>query len=176
MLRRRWWPLSSRNGAAPVLAAGERTDLQIISATLREFATTLLLAVVTPEWVAAVQVGDGAVVVEDGAGDLRTLTTPEHGEYLNETAFITSSDYLARAQYAVWRHDGLRSVALLTDGLELLALDLARNVPHAPFFRPLFAFAAAPDSTEEELAAFLRSERVCARTDDDKTLVLAVRV
>lgn len=153
---------------------GANTSAPILR--LHDFATTLLLAVVTTQWVAVAQVGDGAAVIHDAAGVLQSLTVPDHGEYLNETVFVTSSDYLERAQYATYRHDGLRGVALLTDGLEMLALDLATNAAHAPFFAPLFAFAAVPDATEEELTAFLDSERVCARTDDDKTLVLAVRV
>jgi hypothetical protein len=50
--------------------------------------------------------------------------------------------------------------------------------PHAPFFRPLFAFAmeSTDSAAAEPLAAFLASERVTRRTDDDKTLVLAVHV
>ena len=54
--------------------------------------------------------------------------------------------------------------------------------PHTPFFTPLFRFAASVeeddekrDAAGEQLAAFLSSERVNARTDDDKSLVLAVR-
>jgi hypothetical protein len=43
----------------------------------------------------------------------------------------------------------------------------------------LFAFVAQTDQEEQasrHLMDFLNSERVCARTDDDKSLVLAVRV
>jgi hypothetical protein len=56
----------------------------------------------------------------------------------------------------------------------MLALDMARREPHPPFFQPLFAFAQRADASQSELLAFLDSERVCARTEDDKTLVLAV--
>jgi hypothetical protein len=48
------------------------------------------------------------------------------------------------------------------------------NTPYQPFFAQMFSFARRPDATEMELQAFLTSERVCARTDDDKTLVLVV--
>jgi hypothetical protein len=141
---------------------------------LDDFATTLLLAIVIDGWILALQVGDGAIVAWD-AGGLRTLTRPDHGEYLNETVFVTSGDFLERAQYTVLRPDGASAVALFSDGLESLALCLASNEPHAPFFAPLFAYAGDPAADEGELAAFLDSPRVCARTDDDKTLVLAVR-
>lgn len=64
---------------------------------------------------------------------------------------------------------------MLSDGIQLLALRYADNTAHDPFFRPLFEFAGNPASTNAELEEFLRSERVCERTDDDKTLVLAIR-
>ena len=69
-------------------------------------------------------------------------------------------------------------LALLSDGLVRLALHLPELTPHAPFFVPLLSFvasAADEDQASRQLAAFLDSERVCARTDDDKALVLAVR-
>jgi len=71
----------------------------------------------------------------------------------------------------------VRALAVMSDGLTRLALKLPANEPHPPFFQPLFAFASAADGqaqAEEQLAAFLASERVCARTDDDKSLVIAV--
>jgi len=72
----------------------------------------------------------------------------------------------------------VHAVAVMTDGLLRLVLDLTRNQPHQPFFQPLLAFAAQVSNADEgaaQLTAFLGSERVCARTDDDKTLVLAAR-
>jgi hypothetical protein len=143
------------------------------AASLQDFATTLLVAVVTDGWIAAAHIGDGAIVVDSKTG-MHALTLPDHGEYLNETVFLTSSDYRERARVVVLPRHGTRGVALLTDGLEALALNMAGGAPHSPFFTPLFGFAAEPDAGEGELASFLESARVCARTDDDKTLLLAV--
>ena len=52
---------------------------------------------------------------------------------------------------------------------------------HSPFFAPLFAWLrphAEGYSRElsDSLAAFLNSEKVNARTDDDKTFILATRI
>jgi hypothetical protein len=72
----------------------------------------------------------------------------------------------------------VRALALTTDGLLRLALKLPAYEPHPQFFQPLLTFAReAADETlaQTELADFLASERVCTRTDDDKTLLLAVR-
>jgi hypothetical protein len=73
----------------------------------------------------------------------------------------------------------VKSLALISDGLLRLAVSLPDYEPSPRFFRPLWDFATqAEDETQaqEQLTAFLASERVCARTDDDKTLVLAVRL
>lgn len=142
---------------------------------LYNFATTLLVAVVSDGSVAAAQIGDGAIVLSDAEG-IQALMLPDHGEYLNETVFLTSNDYKERARVVVLPHHGSRALALLTDGLEGLALNLAEGSAHMPFFAPLFRFAAEPDASEAELASFLESARVCARTDDDKTLLLAVLI
>ena len=143
---------------------------------LGEFATTLLVAVAAGPWLSAAQVGDGAMVCRNTAGTLELLSKVRNGgEYVNETTFLTSADYLAglhRRSLPAAEVDGL---ALFTDGIELLAITYPANSPHAPFFKPLFAFAEGDEATQAELEIFLRSDRVCERTDDDKTLIVAVR-
>ena len=47
------------------------------------------------------QIGDGAAVLRDEAGGLHLLTTPQASEYVNETTFLVSADYLAAAQFTV---------------------------------------------------------------------------
>lgn len=71
-------------------------------------------------------------------------------------------------------------MALFSDGLQGLAVNFAERAPHDGFFRPLFsAVRAEPPGHSRELSdrlqRFLDSPRVNARTDDDKTLVLATR-
>jgi hypothetical protein len=69
-------------------------------------------------------------------------------------------------------------VAVFSDGIQRLALNMATNTAHAPFFTPFFtvlatATAAQEDHLQAELARFLQSSAVNERTDDDKTLALA---
>ncbi|MCL4505517.1 MAG: protein phosphatase 2C domain-containing protein [Chloroflexi bacterium] len=147
------------------------------SAPLRDFATTLLCAVVGGDRLVVAQVGDGLAVTRDGAGQMVCAAHPQRGEYANEAAFITM---LQAAEYVETQvFDGaIDAAAFSTDGLLRLALKLPAYAPHAPFFTPLFDFAAAATDealAQQQLADFLGSPRVCARTDDDKTLVLAVR-
>jgi hypothetical protein len=128
--------------------------------------------------VAAAQIGDGAVVVADAEGTILALLRPVSGEYLNETTFLVSSGALDQIQYA-WREGGISRLALMTDGLQMLALKSSNGEPHAPFFAPLFAFiAAAVDESKgrASLESFLGSDRVQSRADDDLTLLLAAVV
>jgi len=144
----------------------------------RALATTLIIIVATPGLIAAAQVGDGVAVASDSQGNLIALTAPQHGEYINETTFLVSPNALSTAQVTLW-HGATTNVALLSDGLQMLALDMAEGKPYVPFFSPFFNFVAkVTDETEakEQLAAFLRSPRTTARADDDLTLFLATLV
>ncbi|BBD68434.1 hypothetical protein NIES4072_42530 [Nostoc commune NIES-4072] len=140
-----------------------------------DLATTLIVMLATPEVVAVMQIGDGLAVAKDSMGNLLALTIPDSGEYINETTFLTSPTALDTAQMRVWRTD-IENVGIITDGLQMLALNMVVGEPHKPFFFPLFEFVAnAEDKTEakEQLVKFLRSERITQRTDDDLTLIIA---
>jgi hypothetical protein len=102
-------------------------------------------------------VGDGAAVVGDADNKIIALTTPQSGEYINETIFLTSPDYLSAVQFAFRRCD-VSSVAVLSDGLQMLALQMPGGNPHEPFFAPLFRFIANSkdeQAAQEQLVKFL---------------------
>ncbi len=152
--------------------------------SLREFATTLIIAICAPEITGAAQIGDGAMVTAgDGISadedDGYTLfSAPQRGEYANTTNFITSDGWRDTLDVSM-RRGGVNLLAMFTDGVQSIALDAAAgNAPHAPFFDPLFRWAEGQEDTDAagaSLAAFLSSPRVTARADDDLTLLLAVR-
>ena len=145
---------------------------------VREFSCTLLLVLAHPEWIAAAQVGDGAVVVEDESGNIFALTKPQTGEHANETVFLVSPDALNQAEFVYWQ-GAIKNIALFTDGLQRLALKMPEGSAHAPFFAPLFRFVAKTENEAEaksQLETFLRSPRIAERADDDLTLLLAHRI
>lgn len=144
-------------------------------ASLSDYATTLLVILVTPSWIAATQVGDGAVVFRSISGELALAIPPCRGEYVNESDFITSFDYLERARFRIEDARNIDAVAMLSDGVETLSIDQVRGIPHQPFFGPMFRFASGAECKDTILEEFLGSKRVCERTDDDKTLLLAVK-
>ena len=136
-------------------------------------ATTLLVAVLGPDELSFGQVGDGYIVVRE---DDRYLVANAGGdrEYLNETTFLSSSRWRDDLRVGSMPASAIDAVAVMTDGIQLVAIDLAAGEPFSGFFDPLFRWAASDDADPAELAAFLASPRLAARTDDDVTLALAV--
>lgn len=140
----------------------------------RDFACTLLTAVLGPEESVFFQLGDGVWVQQNGE-DLNAVTWPHQGEFAGETVFLTSAD--RQRHYQLQTRPTGNAVAGLTDGLERLAVNFANRAPLPGFFRPMWsALQQSNDpALASQLARFLDSEAVNNRTDDDKTLVLAVR-
>jgi Protein phosphatase 2C len=152
-----------------------QAEADAASLPVSDFATTLIIVVASPSVVAVAQIGDGAAVASDSQGNLIALTLPDIGEYMNQTTFVTSFGALDTAQVRVWRQD-ITNIAVFTDGLQLLAMNMAIAEPHKPFFQPLFDFVTNAEDkmlASEQLVGFLRSDRITQRTDDDLTLVLA---
>ena len=147
---------------------------------IRDYACTLLGAVVGPVAAAYVHIGDGAIVVAtDDGGVYGWISWPQHGEYANTTHFLTDED--AGRILVFVTGDTVDEIALFTDGIERLVLDLASGTVHSPAFRPIFEWLARtePENTgypSTALVAYLGSDHVSRRTDDDKTLVMATRV
>jgi hypothetical protein len=147
----------------------------------RDYACTLLTAVVGPAAAAFFQIGDGVIIVSprDEPDEFSWVFWPEKGEYENVTVFATAPDALDHLHFGLVTNP-VDEVALLTDGLQRLALHMRDQKPHDPFFRPMFAplRAALPGYLPDlsaSLATYLASDAINARTDDDKTLVLATR-
>jgi hypothetical protein len=146
--------------------------------TVTDLATTLIVVVAAPTFVALAQVGDGGAVVQSTSEDIKLLVRPVQGEYINQTDFITSNDALSRIQLTVLREE-VAGVSAFTDGLQMLALVYPQAEPFVPFFGPLFSFVNELASPADEpqaskrLAEFLLSPAVRQRADDDLTLALA---
>lgn len=145
-----------------------------------EYACTLLGCIITEGTSAFFQVGDGAIIRNDEADGYCTVWWPQNGEYHNTTYFITDDNNFANLHVLI-TDTPIQEVGLLTDGLQMLALNMETTSVHQPFFRDLFTFLRQADTDDKtavlnrKLAEFLDSERINLRTDDDKTLFLATR-
>ncbi len=146
--------------------------------TPRDFACTLVAAVVARDQASFFQIGDGAIVVSEGDG-YAWVFWPDNGEYENVTFFATDPKAPDHLQFETCDRS-LDEIALFSDGLQRLALHYQTRTAHAPFFRSLLGAirstdGESPESLSAKLAAYLASPAVNERTDDDKTLILATR-
>ncbi|HEY2740490.1 MAG TPA: PP2C family serine/threonine-protein phosphatase [Thermoanaerobaculia bacterium] len=144
----------------------------------REFACTLLGAVVGPESATFFQVGDGAIVVSQ-EDEYRWIFWPASGEYENSTYFATEANAAEHLQHA-YVEQPIDELALFSDGLQRLVLDFRNRTAPAPFFRSMLSWVRAAGDDElprlsAHLTSHLSSSVINDRTDDDKTLVLATR-
>ena len=149
--------------------------------SISEFACTLIGAVVCENQALMVQVGDGAIVysTEDRPGEYQLSQWPAKGEYENTTYFLTDpQEKLEKTIKYGHIPYTISKIALFTDGIERLSLNFKTQKPFAPFFDAMFRPLEEDDHSEEvspRLEQFLNSPNVNSRTDDDKSLILAVR-
>lgn len=146
----------------------------------RDLACTLLAVILAPMGGGALQIGDGVIVVGDQPLAWRWVFWPQKGEYANTTFFLSDERALQGAEVQALSDD-IVDVALMTDGLEQLALHFASRRAHDPFFKsvltPLHAETGDGESARlsQGLATMLGSPAVRARTDDDASLIIATR-
>ena len=145
----------------------------------REYAATLVLAVVGTSEAVFAQIGDGACVFKTNETGYEIPIWPMHGEYASTTYFITAPDK-ARLEVAKVEAE-ITDLAVFSDGIEKMALISEEDGVDAAFFGVLFAPFQTIETTGRSrdhsalLRSWLESKDICEKTDDDKTLILACR-
>jgi hypothetical protein len=146
--------------------------------TKRDFAATFICSCTDGFRTFVAHVGDGSAVARDqSSGEWRALSWPDQGEYASVTFFLTD-DPSARLRISRPNYP-IDALAAFTDGIERLALDFNAHSAFQPFFVNMISAVERSKSSgqdrvlSEQLLGFLDSPAVNARTDDDKTLVLA---
>ena len=148
--------------------------------TAADFAGTLVGIISNGCNTVTFHVGDGCIVVLSKR-DNRWVSAswPQVGEYASTTYFVTDEP---GARLRINRHQlDISAIAMFSDGVERLALDFSSQEPSVKFFEPIAApLFASPKKGKcillrEKLGAFLESPIVNSRTDDDKTLIVAVK-
>ncbi|HTX01963.1 MAG TPA: PP2C family serine/threonine-protein phosphatase [Acidimicrobiales bacterium] len=153
------------------LAAGD-------DASQHDFATTLAVAVIDSTSVRIGQLGDSIGVVARASGVIEAVSPCPRSEYVNDTVFLTDDAWHVALRTARFPVNSITALSLSTDGLQFKILaDVAQGIPYMPFFRDLFSWAAwaAPfRGSSDSLVQYLH-ELDDDQSDDDKTLVVAVR-
>ena len=148
----------------------------------KDYSCTLLAAIVGTEAAVFAQIGDGAIVVSHGEEDgWNWVFWPQHGEYANQTVFVLSANATEALQFdlAPRRVD---EFAVFSDGIERMVLHGASKTVNDKFFDQMLAPVRASTARgfDRELSAqlkkYLGSTVVNARTNDDKSLVMATRL
>lgn len=162
------------SGLEMLASVRQRIDLEALaeSSAATDYAATLLVAVIGPSRAVFYQVGDGVWFVSKN-GILGAVTWPTSGEHVSETHFVTCDSASQVLQCELVKGE-VEAVVGMTDGLERLALDLSRRVPHPGFIIPLARELRRTDvhGFATKLSQFLASDVICQRTDDDKTLAI----
>ncbi len=117
-------------------------------------------------------------MLQDEFGEYWIVFWPDNGEYVNTTYFDTGDDFQQSFDVRSLSFSP-QSIAMFTDGLQRLAITYATKEIHAPFIQPMMrALSTAQGGYAKDFDAglrrFLSSDNVNQRTDDDKTLILAI--
>ena len=155
-----------------IRAAAERRGL-----SARDFACTLVMALSNGQETLVAHIGDGGIVARlADSGTWQALSWPDHGEYASTTRFVTDEPPAPLRTHIT--RQPIDALALFSDGIERMVLDMATQTPFARFFStmaaPLPKEPGKAHTLSGQLKAYLDSEAVNSRTDDDKTLVMAV--
>lgn len=155
------WPKEAKNTVSP-----------------SQFACTLLVFIAFPKGIAAMQLGDGFIVIRDFKDknyNLLFASTKDGDQPVNYTTFITSAPAeIEKDLQIVYRPNPVSFVCASTDGLESVALDLVNQKAYPGFFITLEKYVQETLEPERDsyISAFLQSERINRKTDDDKTILL----
>ncbi|GHU17328.1 hypothetical protein FACS189475_00980 [Betaproteobacteria bacterium] len=144
----------------------------------REFSCTFLAVIVRNGNTLLIHIGDGGIVL-DWHGALELASAPmKAGEYANQTYFLPNRESMKRIRHF---KKVPRRIAVFSDGVERLGLNLCEGSVHPPFFEPFFATLAKENAAIQEFNVALDNYLKCNDevnkcTDDDKTLALAVNL
>lgn len=150
------------------------------SLTPRDFAATMVLGITDGNRTVTAHIGDGAIVARSAAEQSwLLLSQSENGEYASTTYFVTDS---GTPRLRIAEHsDPIDAIFLFSDGIENQVLDSVTNEPYEAFFNPMARpFLSSTTLGRDHflsgrLMSYLDSEKFAEHTDDDKTLVIAVR-
>lgn len=160
------------NEAIKALHYGLLREAHTLAVPISHLATTFTACIATPSYIVAAQIGDG-FLVGGGHASFNLLLWEEHKEFINETHFLTDKSYKAR----ILSTSAYDFLALGTDGVSSVAIDPYQKIAHEGFFSPFQEYLSTQpfeDELEGELKKFLNSERLNKKTEDDKTLLVAL--
>lgn len=166
----------------PEIVASVRSELSAVAVTenlsAELFACTLVGLVAGPEQGFLFHIGDGVGIAEfAGEPTVRCISTPENGEYANETYFLTDEHWREHLRISEFKGQPA-CIGLMSDGAMPFVMNRSLDDFSRPFIDPVTRYLLANDEAigSEALGNTLSSESTWAITGDDKTLLLAYPV
>ena len=161
-----------RSGRGGVVTIARPAQMPGKPLDVREYACTIMVAVVSESLIGVAHVGDGCVVAGDGE-QWQILSAPDNGEFANETKFLTNPRNLPRVT-VVSRSD-ISCLAVTTDGLQDVAFS-RRSLPYKRFWTPLYRALSRRSSTAPNrvLDALLQKVDAAGKAIDDCTISVCV--
>ncbi|MCA1416331.1 protein phosphatase 2C domain-containing protein [Bradyrhizobium sp. NBAIM20] len=156
------------------------SEAELSDSHFSQYGATLIAFVACEDWLAAMQIGDGFLVLSaDPAGteasyNLAFKARPS--EHVGEVTWITSSHW--REDFRQGLFPGLtRFVCASSDGLEKVAILQREQIAFPGFFRPLHTTAMeSSDSLLSVAESTLTLPALDRFTDDDKSLLIGLRI
>jgi hypothetical protein len=167
-----------------IVAVRSRLREQAGSDDISDFHCTLTAALIGPTGGITVHLGDGAIfggAADSQVGDVIDIahdffvSSPHNGEYANETVFLTERDWVKHLR--IQPVAAVDWVVLGTDGGMALAM-VGESRPKSGFVVPVIrTLMQQPDfpSRSEALRRILDDRHADRLTNDDKTLIAAIR-
>lgn len=88
------------------------------SATLKDFASTLLVVAISLDRYIIIHIGDGVIgYLKDN--ELKVATQPDNGEFVNTTFFVTSKDVVKKMRLMKGYLNSIKGFILMSDGTEV---------------------------------------------------------
>jgi Protein phosphatase 2C len=145
--------------------------------TIRDYASTFLASIISDSVSYFIQIGDGAIIIKGEDGEYSYMFAPQQGQYANQTFFITDEKATERMQFERIEKP-IEQIAIFSDGIQNLILDIQNHTVNQDFFSEWFNWLSQVEDQNMGntlLAEYLNSEKINERTDDDKTLILAIK-
>jgi hypothetical protein len=164
--------------AEAVAAVRARLDAEAIAhgTTFSDYSATMVGVIANGDGGCFFHIGDGLGIAQGAATDaVPVISTPENGEYANETYFITGEfwlDHLRLTRFSM----PATTIALMSDGA--MPFVMAKNHAgfHRPFIEPVTRYLATVPDDDGSLAlgGTLADPRTYLITGDDKALLIAL--
>lgn len=142
-------------------------------ASVGDYAATVVGAVIGPAHGWFFHIGDGLGIAQHAQDT--TLSSPENGEYANETFFLSGRHWREHLRITAIEQPASR-LLLMSDGAMPFVMAKGQQSVYAPFVDPVEQFLrqASDEAGARALAATLDDPRTCHITSDDKTLLIAL--